>query len=216
MVGANDLIGVIVYSTYAEITYTPTSPLTAYIDPNGDVATGWDTTGTYHYTEIDEGTRQTNTPNLDDYISVTNVTNTFTDDYDMATLTNAGQVTAVKVWVHGGTYCGGAGDRANVYANIKIGDTWQSQQEIIPSFTSAQNWYSVTFSSLSMTQAQLDSLQVRIIGDIGFTEHTQAIVDAMYAEITYEEVVIPEYNTIVFVVVLVASVAIAFAVARKK
>jgi len=45
------------------------SPTTGYVDPDGDVATGWtDSTRTEHYDSVDDGIRQANEPNLTDYI----------------------------------------------------------------------------------------------------------------------------------------------------
>ncbi len=159
--------------------------LTGYIDPNGDgtIVSGWSSTGTSYYTEIDEGTRQPNTPTTSD-----NIYGGFTDTgiayMNMSTLTNVDSVSQVVVWAYHND-----GARGQLYAQLYDDDeTTTRSSSAAFTTTSTDAWHSVTFSGLSLTQAQLDSLTVALWKDrASGGAPNDVIVYAMYAEVTYTE-----------------------------
>ena len=204
------LVLFVLFFCFASLAYASTD---ANVDPNGDatVTDAWTITlGTTHYEAINDGVRQPATTGFDGgalYLE-------YAADRDgnvalsMTTLTDVQQVTAIKVWIYTSN-SGGSG----TYIDIsKDGTTWVGAQFV--SYTSGA-WVSKTFSGLTWTQTNLDNLQVRLVGSASGASDYETSINAMYATITYEEVVIPEYSLMVFVVVLVASIGIALLVARR-
>jgi len=154
-----------------------------FIDPNGDGATGsWSATptGTF-YTTVDEAIRQPTSPTTTDYISgVANVAASI--NFRMSSLINVGSVSQVIVWVY-------HNDVSNGLVAVQLYDddetTTRSDATALPKRTT-DTWDSVTFSGLSLTQAQLDSLTVRLTASKSGGGATSTIkVSAVYADITY-------------------------------
>ncbi len=160
-------------------TYTNTPSITvlaAYVDPNGDAGLEWDVNpGGTHYTTIDDGTRQPNTPTTGDYIWTT--TSTKIDTFDMSTFGGVSTVTQVKVWAYGKT----VNISDDVTASIYVGGSWQTAQDL--AFTASDSWKSVTFTG-TWTQTDLDNLQVKLAK---VNSNSQAYIYSVYAEIKYTE-----------------------------
>ncbi len=160
--------------------------VTDYIDPDGDGSNAngnWSSTGTYFYTEIDDGVREPNTPTTSDYIS-----SRFVDVGElflrMSTISSVDTVSQIDVWVY-------HNDGANGELFVQLYDddestTRSSRAAFTQSSTDA--WHSVTFSGLSLTQAQLDSLSIALDVDrFSGGPPNDVVVYAMYAEVTYTE-----------------------------
>ena len=190
----------------------------ANVDPDADgVTLEWTPIPSGdHYATIDDGTRQPAVPNLDDYIEINSGAgqDNFADTFYMETLTGVDSVSSIKIWVYGKT--GPADDEVHADISLDDGSTWVGSGEIIPESTSSAAWFSKTFNG-TWTQAQLNTLHTKLIYKfVGGVAIGDTAVYAMYAEITYEEVVIPEYSLMVFVAVSVASIGIALLIANKK
>ncbi len=158
--------------------------VTGYIDPNGDgTNVSWTSTGTSFYTEIDEAVRQPTTPTISDYIDGY-FTDTPTIFMRMSSLTNVDTVSQIDVWIyHNDTTPGQVS--AQLYDDDET--TTRSSAAAFPQ-TTTDTWSSVTFSGLSLTQAQLDSLSIWLTSDRnGGGGRSQQIIYAMYAEVTYTE-----------------------------
>ncbi len=161
--------------------------LVGYADPNGDSEPlEWvEIPDGDHYPTIDDGTREPDTPDTDDYIYSAN--NTTQDTFDMETV-DLGDVpaTSIKIWVYGyGEY----GTSPHIFqhsatGNIYIDGSWQTAKEFDMSNTT--QWYSVEFTG-TFTQADVDALEVQFTktqtaGSIGGATY----IYAAYAEITYD------------------------------
>ncbi len=146
---------------------------TGYLDPDGDDAVAWETsTGANHYTEIDDGVRQPDTPNGTDLIEELGVDVTVDDDFTMTSIEGVVEVSSVEIWVRsiklGGT-------EITLSVDLYIGGSWQGLQEV-----EMGGWNSITFNG-SWNQEDLDALKVRIR-----KSNTGGVdVHAMYAEVTY-------------------------------
>jgi len=168
----------------------PVHAATDYIDPNGDGSTGsWNTTGTSYYTEIDEAIRQSNTPTTSDNI-YGQANQAGTIFLRMSSLTNVSSVSQITVWVYHND--GGSQLSAQLYDDDE--STTRSVQSNFTSRT-ADTWDSVTFSSLSLTQAQLDSLSVALTANHTGGKPPTMYVYAMYAEVTYTSSISISLNT---------------------
>jgi len=131
-----------------------TGPLIAYLDPNGDgTPLQWTPvpSGT-HYTTIDDGVRQPDTPDITDYITL-NVNGV--DTYNMSSIPSISSVSSITIWAYGLV----PGAPGFIYGNIYIGGAWQSAQSF--NFSTSGSWQSITFTG-TWTQADLDALQVQI------------------------------------------------------
>jgi len=195
---------------------TASATTDANVDPDGDatITDAWQLlpTGGTHFSKIDDGIRYNNVPTLTDYLYLDYYGDSSGDvALSMTTLTGVNQVTAIKIWIY--TYNqGGSGTTIDI---SKDGSTWVGAQAV--TYQSPAAWRSATFdlSGSPWTQSNLDNLQVKLVGWAGGADDYETYLYAMYAEITYDEAV-PEYSLMVFVAVLVSSIAIAFAAAHKK
>jgi len=163
---------------------------TGYVDPNGDVATGWtpNPAGT-HYTCIDDGTRQPSTPNTSDLLNGTS--NNAIDTFNMTTLSSASSVTNVTIWGYGTVSDSGVGNAVHGYTNL-TGATTPTNF----SFTNTASWKSISFSG-TWTQANLDGLQVSI-KNIFPVPLTSAHIYALYCVITYTSSTTTANNALFF------------------
>lgn len=153
----------------------------ATIEPNGDgtVQCTPTPTGT-HYTTVDDHIFQPTTPTTTDYVSCSVNKG---DNFAMGTTTNVASVSSVTVWLYENT-------KIN---NTFVGELWNSAHttqygtsQYFTHVTSAQ-WQSVTFSGLSLTQSQLDDLQVAVrnINQSSTSGGSVTAFYAMYATVTY-------------------------------
>lgn len=161
----------------------PVYAANGYIDPNGDGTTNnWSAnpSGTF-YTTVDEATRQPSSPNTGDYISGA-VNNAGTIFFRMGTISSVQTVSSITVWVH-------HNDGNNGQLAVQLYDdnetTTRTTSSNITQRTS-NSWDSVTFSSLSLTQAQLDTLSIAITSSKnGGGAPANATVHEVYADVTY-------------------------------
>lgn len=162
------------------------SALNGFIDPNGDGSTGnWNTTGTNYFTEIDEATRQPTTPTTSD--NITGAANNGGSIFqNMNSIVGATATSQVTVWIY-------HNDGSNGEIFVQLFDdnesTTRSSETALTQSTS-NAWHSVTFSSLSLTQAQLDSLSIRLrAAKNGGGSPATITAYAMYADVTYTNTV---------------------------
>jgi hypothetical protein len=186
------LLGLLISASF--INLWPTSPITepvhalnAFIDPNGDGSTGnWNTTsggGTYS-TEIDEGTRQPTTPTTSDNITAA-ANNGGTIFQDMTSITGVTIVSQIQVWIYHND-----GSNGEIIVQLYDEDESTTRSGTANLTQSTSNaWHSVTFSSLSLNQSQLDTLSVSLTANKnGGGSPATITVYAMYADVTYTNV----------------------------
>lgn len=153
-----------------------TFALNANIRPDGDTTTiQWTSTGTTHYTEIDEAVVQptagTTSDNVNNGGSSSNV-----DIYTMGTISSITQATQIVVWVYG--YC--SKNNSVMSVDLYYNGSLQSQGTV--TFGTSYGWRSATFSGLTLSQSALDSVQISISGDAGGRTY---YVATLYADVTY-------------------------------
>lgn len=154
-----------------------------FIDPDGDgtIQNGYSSTGSKYYTEIDDGVRQSNTPDTSDYISVRNNKNA-TAFFSMSSIPDVSSVSQIQVWAY---YNDGTNGRFHIQLYDDAESTSYTSEDRLPSSLTLDRWDSVTFSGLSLSQTQLDGLKVRIRTDKGIGSSGTNQIYAMYAEVTY-------------------------------
>ncbi len=158
---------------------------TDFVDPDGDVTTEWSSTAGGHYTEIDDGQRQpaTGAPlNEADYIHQLGQAGNKDDEFNMGTIADVDEVTAIKVWIFVESDLAASGSQVD--GDINLGGA-QGAKTIFLS-TDAKGWYSVEWTGLTGSQADLDALKVKL--SFVETDGHEIFVYAMYAEITFTEV----------------------------
>ena len=119
------------------------------INPDGDVTTEWNTTGGNHFGEIDEGSPT----NTGDYVQTPAVNKT--DTFTMETIDMSGydsviidQIYQIKCYV-----------AANIDNGMEISGNKTGMDAIE---ISGSGWLSVTWSDLSLEQADLNDLEITI------------------------------------------------------
>lgn len=150
---------------------------TGTIRPNGDsTPLQWTSTGSNHYGEIDEVVTQptagTTTDNINNGGSATNVDQIAMDN----TITGIGSATAVTVWIY--AVC----TKSNSAFSVDLYYNGSTQNLGSATIETSYGWYSVSFTSLTLTQAYLDGLEIVLTGDGGGRTYTVA---TMYADVTY-------------------------------
>ncbi len=154
-----------------------------YIDPNGDGSvTASQTTcgGGGNYDCLDEQTRSPTSPSeAGDYLTFSSNN---TDFYEMTTL-SVSQVTQIDVYVYH------IENSVNMYLEVSLFDTDEITQYgssgDLTQRTAAQ-WDSVSFSGLTLTQGQLDTLNVRLrCYKSGSGGPTSCVAYAVYGYVTY-------------------------------
>ncbi|MCH7883221.1 hypothetical protein IIA95_02300 [Patescibacteria group bacterium] len=155
---------------------------TAVIRPDGDFSVNWTSTpsGT-NFTTIDEVVTQPTAGDDTDFIR--SATNNQVDEFDMGTISNVDTATQVQVWAYAK-----ADTNDDLGINIVIDGTPQTRQDI--GLTTGFTWVSATFSSLSLTQTQVDGLRVQLVeakaGPLDAVE-----VATMYADVTFTSSAVP-------------------------
>ena len=159
------------------IIFTPhTYALNANIRPNGDTTTlQWTSTATTHYTEIDEmvvqPTAGTTTDNVNNGGTATNV-----DRYTMGTISSIAQATQIVVWVYG------YASKNNSVMSVDLYYDGSLQNQGTVTLRGSYSWTSATFTGLTLSQSNLDSLEISISGD---TTGRTYYVATLYADVTY-------------------------------
>lgn len=160
----------------------PTYAINRNIDPDGDGSVGFGVTPSgSHFEAINDAVREPNVPNTGDNISSA-VNSGAVDNIRMSSFTGVQSVSEITVWVY-------HNDGSNGEFSLQLYDdnesTTRSSVTAVPTSTS-NAWDSVTFSGLSLTQAQLDTLTVRITIDrASGGQPATATIYAMYADVTY-------------------------------
>jgi hypothetical protein len=150
--------------------------LNDYIRPDGDTTTiQWTSTGTTHYTEIDEAVVQPTAGTTTDYVDNGKSANNL-DRYTMGTISSIIQATQVVVWIYG--YC----DKANSSMSVDLYYNGSLQSQGSVTFGTAYSWQSASFTGLTLSQSDLDSVEIEITGDAGGRTY---YVATLYADVTY-------------------------------
>lgn len=160
----------------------PVLALNGFIDPNADGSTGsWNSTGASHYTEIDEAVRQPTTPTISDNISGS-ANKVGTIFQNMTSVAGAFSTNTVTVWIYHND-----GNNGLITVGLYNDDettAYATATNLTQSSTDA--WHSVTFSGLSLTQAQLDATTISLTGSKSGGGATATItVYELYADVTY-------------------------------
>lgn len=172
------------FAVFAVNVSVPATVLAAddYIDPNGDGSMpDYESTGSSYYTEIDDGVRQSTTPDTSDYISVRNNKNA-TAFFSMSSIPDVSSVSQIEVWAYYND-----GTNGELYVQLYDGDETNSytSEASLSTTNILDHWDSATFSNLSLSQSELDDLKIRIRIDKGVGSPEINQVYAMYAEVTY-------------------------------
>jgi hypothetical protein len=159
-------------------TNAPSGPQVGYIYPNGDGATlQWGITPsspTTHYTKIDDEVVQPNVPDTSDYVA--QMANGAAEVYEMSSISSVSSVSQIVIWAYGYVQNGGGGIPRYIYIQ-GVNQTGG----VLTNFTATNGWQSATFTG-SWTQADLDSLQVRIVSVM---TGPSKYIYALYGEVTY-------------------------------
>jgi len=160
------------------------SAATDVIRPDGDTATAnWAPTpsGSHYTTLIAAGdlVTQPTAPDTANYVSNGAVGNI--DQYTMGTIVGATETTIIDVWVYGSCAKNDSALSVDLY--------WDSalQQQGTVTLGTTAGWDNALFSSLSLSESQLGSLEIYIKADSGGRTYT---VHALYADVTYSTVAI--------------------------
>lgn len=154
------------------------------IDPNGDgtVQCSVNPAGS-HFAAVDDATREPGTPDTGDYVQCDNAQS---DVLTMSTLTDVETVTQIQVYAY--------------YQNVNSEMQWEIElwdnaettqygttQQLTNTTTAA--WGNVVFSSLSLTQTQLDGLRIKYTNTkTGVGSSQSSAIFSTYASITYTHV----------------------------
>ena len=157
---------------------------TSYIDPDGDgsIGSGWNSTGTNFYTEINCGTRQPDTPSTTNYVyGQSNRINAENIFFRMSSISNIESVSEITIWIYQNI------NRGDLIVQLYDDDEVTTHSSRVALTPSSNTWQSITFSGLSLAQSELDSLSIAIIGDHYGGGPMTNYIFAMYAEVTYTE-----------------------------
>lgn len=151
----------------------------AYSDPDGDIESQTSSTGEFWYTEIDEGVREPDIPDTDDYVS-----GELHENYDSFTMSDVdlegGVASSVRIWAYGNITSGDPDWLGDI--SLNGGSSWTEEKSF--EFTASPSWKSVEFAG-EFTQEQINALAVKVkISNVG--NDPPIFMYAMYAEITYE------------------------------
>lgn len=125
--------------------------MVSYYEPNSDVSTFWSVTGSSaHYGAIDDGIRNTSTPDLTDYIYTSQEK---TDEVGFTAISESG-ISSIVLWVYSET-----GSNALTTVDLKNDGIVQATLTVNPS--SSQAWRSTTWS----TPSSIGSITVELSHD---------------------------------------------------
>ncbi|KKK42391.1 hypothetical protein LCGC14_0833570 [marine sediment metagenome] len=161
---------------------TVESPTTVTIRPNLDTGTvEWDNSGGgTHTQDLDEVTTE---PTAGDGNYITSGTDQEDDIFDTETVAMGGGgkvVASITLWCYGKR----SGLLINALCDIKVGSAWLGVKYPISEFDNAYHWRSVTWDTLSISQTDLDDLQVKFTALRVFGTE-DVYVDLFYLNITY-------------------------------
>lgn len=176
LISNKKLLSSLTFFVFLIILSPHTYALNAIVRPDGDTTTiQWTSTATTHYTEIDEAVTQptagTTTDNVNNGGTVTNV-----DRYTMGTISSAAQTTQIVVWVYGYS------SKRNSVMSVDLYYNGSLQNQGTVNFLNSYGWTSVSFTGLTLSKSNLDSLEISISGDTGTRTY---YVATLYADVTY-------------------------------
>jgi len=145
--------------------------IVSYYEPSSDISAPWGVTGSItHYGAIDDGIRNTSTPNLTDYVYTAKRE---TDEVGFPAISESG-ISSMILWVYSET-----GSNALTTFDLKNDGTVQATLTVNPS--SSQAWRSTTWSSPS----SIGSITVDISNvKEGGGASTSSTVYSIYLEVT--------------------------------
>lgn len=159
---------------------------TAIVDPDGEGAVaGTDNTcaSAANNTCVDDAVRSPTNPSTSgDYVQLSR---NQIDNYTMGTIANVSTVSSVTVYIH--HVEGTASYQFQVGLFNGAGPTQYGTTQNVTIRTTAQ-WDTVTISGLSLTQAQLDAMQVRLTCTRPGSGTSYCRVHEVYADVTYTQV----------------------------
>jgi len=174
---------IVFFVFFSFISIRELSAASGVVRPDGDSSVQWTSTGTSNYTELtstNDLVTQPTTPNINDYVD-NNGNQNNVDRYSMDnSLTDVCSASAVNVWI----YCYGS-KSGDIKVNLYWGGTVQEYGQV--SCGTSYGWQNASFTSLGLTQTQLDSLEVEITGGQGGRTF---YVAALYADVTYSPLAI--------------------------
>lgn len=162
-------------------------------DANGTVGgTAVGCTGSLHWECINEAVTQVDTPDTGtDYIQLANTEQHFTQ---LSSVVDVDTATTVEIWVYHSDQDTNAYLTVGLYADNET--TVYGSITNLTSRTSAQ-WDPVTFSGLTLTQAQLDGMRVRLDCEkTGGGKSNDCFVYALYADVYYDPVIEATVGTV--------------------
>jgi hypothetical protein len=171
----------------------PPVELTDYLDPNSDVAQGWNrSAGSDNFELIDDGLdsdiRQPDAATTTDYIYTVGGSS-IVDEY---TLTNidlkSGDLITLKIWIY---VQKNAGNDVAVQASYYDGVAWSEYLDFNEGDTWA--WKSVEWANLSLNQTQVNDLKIRLRCSYTGGEIGQYQVAELYAEVIYSSTLAADY-----------------------
>ena len=127
-----------------------------------------------HWSVIDE-----DPPNTSDIIKCTDVQDGYVDVLGFPTFVLGTTVSSVKLWL----YCRrfSSVDYIKCKYSVNAGVAWSSQLNITPA---GWAWRSVKWTGLSLSQAELDALQIRVQSYCPTKWNSGVEISTMYVEIT--------------------------------
>lgn len=158
---------------------------TAYLDPDGDGATtdwsttDWSTTGPpgSHYEEVNDGTREPNAPDTNDYVYCVGGGDNRNEEFTMTTVAGVTECSEVTIRAHGYE-----DENCDVTCQVYLGGEWKTAVDFAFD-DGSYNWKSATFSG-TWDQDDIDALQVRLLRVVSGPSD-ECRVATFYAEITY-------------------------------
>ena len=166
---------------YVEATYYSDELKTGITRPNGNIQNDW---GLSDYSRIDE---EVENPDPGDGVSNSHSGHyeSVTDIFDMTTISDAEAIVGITINLYCECFVHRLGI-ARISVSYRFGNdgSWSTSKSVSSPFSMA--WKSFTWEGLSVSNSQLENLQIRLVGYIDASGLGGAvIVDAMYAEVSY-------------------------------
>ena len=151
------------------------------IEPNGDGTVGCTPTPTgTHFSTLDDHVSQPTAGDSQDYITCQT---TQSDSFSMTSISNVGTVSEIIVWAYYENKVNEAFqvELWNVDETVQYGTTQELQSG------QGVQWHQVTFSGLSLSQAQLDGIVLKVIDVVSSNSSngSSSVIYSLYAGVTY-------------------------------
>lgn len=154
----------------------------AFLDPNGDGSQSgvqrFNCAG--FFACVDDAIRQPNTPNTTDYVRLAIGSAGF---YQMTSTPGAVNTTQIEVWVYHRE------SKTNTGLAVELWDDTETVQygsTVNLPFAKNNQWNAALFTGLTLSQAQLDGLKVKVLGQrIGPGGSGNILIFSLYADVAY-------------------------------